>query len=86
MDKVAFTLDNGEEQDFYVIGKADVEDVSYILVAEEEEGDSDALILKDVSRDKTSEEAVYEMVDDERELQRAIAALHTVLEDVSIEI
>ncbi len=84
MDKLAFTMDNGKEQEFFVMGMAKVGDDSYILVTEEEEGDSDALILKEISEDGT--EAVYELVEDDNELSEAMEALKEVISDVDIEL
>ena len=53
MEKITFTPDgaDGETVDFYVLEQTRIGGVNYILVTEEEEGDGEALILKDLSAD-----------------------------------
>ena len=68
MEKIAFCPDGGEAVEFYVLEQTRLAGRDYILVTEsldEEEGE--ALILKDVSSPE-DQEAVYETVDDEQEL------------------
>ena len=84
MEKVTFTLDQNEKQDYYVLAEAIVEGSSYILVTEEEEGDAEAMIFKNVAEDPDGE-SVYELVDDEEELNRAADALSELLENIDIE-
>ena len=57
--------------------------IPYILVTEEEEGDGEALILKDVSASE-EEEAVYEIVEDETELDAVAAVFENMLEDIEL--
>ena len=50
MDKVSFVLKDCDEcVDFYVLEQTRVSGVNYILVTDTEEGDGEALILKDLS-------------------------------------
>ena len=46
---------------FYVLEKTRIGGVDYILVTDQEEGDGEALILKDISED-SQEEGVYTIV------------------------
>lgn len=85
MDKVTFTLDQNEKQDYYVLAECEIKGVSYILVTEEEEGDAEAMIFKNVAEDPDGE-STYELVEDEEEMNRAAAALEALLEDVEIEL
>ena len=57
MEKITFTPDgaDGEAVDFYVLEQTRIGGVNYILVTEEEEGDGEALILKDLSADGEAE-------------------------------
>ena len=55
--------------------------ITYILVTEEEQGDGDAWILKDISSPE-EEEAVYEMVEDDVELDAVGAVFESMMEDV----
>ena len=57
--------------------------IDYILVADSEEEDAQALILKDLSSDG-DQEAVYEIVEDERELESVLGIFEQLLEDVDI--
>ena len=49
----------------------------------EEDGDSDAFILKDVSKQE-EEDSVYEMVESEEELEYISKIFAEILEDVDI--
>ena len=55
--------------------------ITYILVTEEEQGDGDAWILKDISSPE-EEEAVYEMVEDDVELDAVGAVFESMMKDV----
>lgn len=78
MDKIVFETENGTVE-FFVLDQTRIGGTDYILVTEEEEGDSDALILKDTSKDG-DEEALYEIVEDERELS-AVAEVFAKMDD-----
>ena len=50
MEKVFFqSPEGGEGIEFFVLEQTRINGADYLLVAEEEEGDCEALILKDVS-------------------------------------
>ena len=85
MEKISFTI-VGEDKpaDFYVLEQTRIGGFSYLLVTDREEGDSDAWILKDVSADG-DEDALYEVVEDEQELQAVAAVFEQMLEDAEIE-
>ncbi|MCQ2081258.1 MAG: DUF1292 domain-containing protein [Lachnospiraceae bacterium] len=84
MEKIAFTLDSGETAEFYVLEQAKLSGNNYILVTEEEEGDAEALILREIqSQDK--KETGYEIVDDDNELEALSSLFESLLEDIEIE-
>ncbi|MBO7709594.1 MAG: DUF1292 domain-containing protein [Lachnospiraceae bacterium] len=85
MEKISFTI-VGEDRpaDFYVLEQTRIGGFSYLLVTDREEGDSDAWILRDLSADG-EEEAVYEIVEDEEELQAVAGVFEQMLDDVEIE-
>ena len=56
--------------------------VTYILVTDKEDGDSEALILKDVSN-SDDEEALYEIVSDDEELNAVADIFDSLIEDIS---
>lgn len=81
MDKITFKPDGAEDIDFYVLEQTTVAGVDYILVTDREEGDGEALILKDLS-DKESEEATYKIVSDDKELNAIAEIFENLLDDV----
>lgn len=79
MEKIEFCPDGGEKVEFYVLEQTRLGGCDYILVtdsmdSEEEEGE--ALILKDISAPE-DKEAIYEIVEDERELD-AVAEIFPI--------
>ena len=84
-NKVIFTTDDGEEIALYVIEETKIGDVNYILVADldSEDEDSDAYIMKEIS-DPDEEEATYEFVEDEAELEAIGKIFDELLEDTDV--
>jgi hypothetical protein len=83
MDKIVFETEDGTV-DFFVLDQTRIGGTDYILATEEEEGDSDALILKDTSKDG-DEEALYEIVEDERELSAVAEVFAKMDDDIAFE-
>ena len=84
MEKITFVQnDTGEGTDFFVLEETRLNGIDYILVANSEEEDAEAMILKDLSADG-SQEAVYEVVEDDRELEAVMSVFEQLLEDVDI--
>lgn len=67
--------------EFYVLEQTRINGADYILVTDFEEGDGEALILKDISRDG-GEESVFTIVSDDQELAAVAGVFESVLEDV----
>lgn len=85
MEKITFMSDNKQEQaEFFVLEQTKLNGVSYILVTDSEEDDAECLILKDISTEEASE-SVYEIVEDDRELNVISGVFEELLEDVEIE-
>lgn len=82
-EKIRFTPDGEEPVDFYVLEQTNIGGKTYILVTDVEEGDGDALILKDMS-EEGSEEAVYVIVEDDDELAAVAGVFESMLEDVKL--
>ena len=83
MEKIEFCPD----VEFYVLEQTRLGGCDYILVtdsmdSEEEEGE--ALILKDISAPE-DKEAIYEIVEDERELDAVAEIFSDMLEDIDLE-
>lgn len=84
MDKITFVLeDTQEEVEFFVLEETRLNGIDYILVTDSEEDDAEALILKDLSADGEAE-ALYEIVDDDNELECVMQVFEQLLEDVDI--
>lgn len=84
MEKVKFVVpDTEEEVEFYIVEETQLNGTRYLFVTEEEEGDSDAYILKEVAAE--NDECVYEMVDDDEELTAIGKIFAELLEDADIE-
>lgn len=63
--------------DFYVLEQTRISNVDYLLVTVDETGDTDALILKDISQSQDAD-ALYEIVEEEAELN-AVAKVFSEL-------
>lgn len=81
LEKVTFHPDGEAPVDFYVLEQTRIGGYNYILVTDFEEGDGEALILKDVSKDG-EEESVFVIVSDEEELSAVAGVFESMLEDV----
>ena len=81
MEKVKFAFADGNgEDEFFILEETKINGSAYILVAESEDDDAECLILKDV-RDEESGESVYEIVENEKELQAVSKVFEELLED-----
>ena len=84
-EKIIVVDEDGNEIEMYVIEETRINNVNYLLVTDDE-GDSEeaeAYILKDISNDE-DEEAVYEIVDDESEVDYIGRVFSELLEDIDI--
>lgn len=84
LEKIMFHPDGEESVEFYVLEQTRIGGVNYILVTDMEEGDGDALIMKDVSGDG-EEEGVFTIVSDDEELAAVAGMFENMLEDVEFE-
>ncbi len=73
-----------QEVEFFVLEQTKINGVSYILVADSEEGDAECLILKDTSENQSTE-SVYRIVENDVELAAVSKVFEELLEDVEIE-
>lgn len=82
-EKIAFCPEGEEAVEFYVLEQTRIGGVNYILVTDTEDGDGDALILKDLSKDG-EEESVYSVVSEDNELSAVAEVFRNMLEDVTL--
>ncbi len=81
LEKITFNPDGEDPVDFFVLEQTRIGGVSYVLVTDFEEGDGEALILKDVSKDG-EEESVFVIVSDDEELAAVAGVFENMLDDV----
>ena len=79
--RIPFQTEDGDSVLFFVLEQTRFYGVNYLLVTEDVESDeAEVYILKDLSPED-SEESVYEMVDDEEELNAVAVLSKELLED-----
>lgn len=83
MEKITFTPQEGDAVEFYILEQTMIGGVNYLLVTDSEEGDGEALILRDVSAPEDAE-AVYEIVDDDETLNAVAAVFEKIMDDIDI--
>ena len=80
LQEIIFIADDGEEVTFQVLEQTRLGGIDYLLVATGED-DEQALILKDVSK-ASDEEAIYEIVEDDHEIDMVAGIFKELLDDV----
>ncbi|MBS7182598.1 MAG: DUF1292 domain-containing protein [Eubacterium sp.] len=84
-EKIIFIDDEGKEVEMFVIEETRINNVNYLLVTDDDDSEeAEAYILKDVSEEQ-DEEAVYEIVSDESEIDYIGKIFSELLEDIDIE-
>lgn len=84
MEKIKFlNPETQEETEFFCLEQTRINNQNYLLVTEDEEGDSEAYILKETS--SKEDEAVYEMVDGDEELNAIGKVFAELMDDVDLE-
>ncbi|MDE7130879.1 MAG: DUF1292 domain-containing protein [Lachnospiraceae bacterium] len=83
MEKIVFTAQGEETVEFYVLEQTRLGGINYILVTDSEDGDAEALILRDISTDGETE-AIYEIVTEDEELNAVAAVFENMLDDVKL--
>lgn len=85
-NKVIFTTENNEEVEFTVLEQTKLNGITYLLVtdADDEDEEGNAYILKDLSNEE-DESAVYDMVDDETELNSIGKIFEELLDDIELD-
>ena len=83
MEKIVFTPEGEEPVQFCVLEQTRLGGIDYILVTDSEEGDGEALILRDLSA-ASEKDAVYEIVKDDEELNAVAAVFENMLEDIEL--
>lgn len=79
-DEITFTTDDGEEVVFEVLEQTRLGGIDYLLVSTLQDEEEQALILKDISKE-TDTEAIYDIVEDDQELELVAGIFNELLED-----
>lgn len=82
MEKLTFAVSEDETVTFFVLEQTRINNMNYLLVTDSEEDEADAYILKDVSGPSDTE-AVYEMVEDETELESVAKVFAEEVSDIA---
>lgn len=84
--KITFLTEDNEEVELVVLEQTTLNGINYLLVAEDEEDDDEettAYIMKDVSSPQDTQ-AVYDMVEDDKELELIGKIFEELLDDTEI--
>ena len=83
MEKIVFQTETEESVEFYVLEQTRIGGIDYILVTDSKEDDAEALILRDMSQ-AGEEQALYEIVADDEELNAVAAVFENMLDDIEL--
>lgn len=81
--KIMLTAEDGSEEVFFVLEKADIAGAEYLLVADSEEEEAEVMILKKEAEDDM---IIYNAVEDEKELKIIAKYFEELVEDIDIRI
>ena len=82
--KIMLTADDGSQEAFFVLEKADIAGQSYLIVTDQvEEEEADALILKEIQEEDV---VLYEVVEDEKELTIISKYFEELLDEVELKL
>lgn len=82
---ITLHTDDGEELDLYVLEETKINGENYLLVSDSEEEDGECYLLRDKSKPE-DEEAAYEFVDEDGELEYLSRIFSELLGDSDVEI
>ncbi len=85
-NKIIFRPEGAQDEavEFYVLEQTRINGTDYLLVTDAEEGDGEALILKDLAK-ATEEESIYVIVDAQDELQAVGQVFQSMMDDITLE-
>ena len=84
---ITLTTPEGEQVEFYVLEETRISGMNYLLVTDsaEEDEEGECYILKDRSRPE-EEEAVYEFVEDDDEIDYLFKIFTELTEDMDVDL
>jgi len=84
-EKIIFTTEDNEEIEFYVLEQTMINGINYLLIADsdEDDGEANAMILKERASD--DDEVLYDVVEDDEELDVVSKVFESMMDDIDIE-
>ena len=84
-EKIIFTTEDNEEIEFYVLEQTRINGINYLLIADSDDEDSEAnaMILKE--RETAQDDIVYDVVENDEELEAVSKVFETMMDDIDIE-
>lgn len=86
---VPFTTEDGEIVDMYVLEETTLQGIHYILVTEELDDDHDeaiVMIMKEEKQQEENEVSVYDVVENEEELQVVAKLFAELMDDIDFQL
>ena len=85
--KITLTNEDGEEIVFYVLEETRINSMNYLLVTDvaDDDDEGECYILKDLSK-REEEEALYEFVEDDNEIDYLFKIFSELLDGADVEI
>lgn len=84
IDYIEFETEDGEKIPFFVLEETMLGGVNYLLVTDSEEEEAQAYIMREVNDEENQK--VYEMVEEDAELEAVSKIFSELLDDVEIEL
>ena len=81
--QIEFITDDGEKVSLFVMEQTTVVGVNYLLVADSDEDEAEAFIMKEIIEDEG--QSIYEPVEDDNELEAVSKVFEEILDDIDIE-
>lgn len=82
-DCIEFETEDGKKVSFYVIEETMLAGVSYLLVTDSEEEEAEAYIMREMT--DQDGQGIYEIVEDDSELEAVSKIFSELLEDIELE-
>ncbi len=81
---IEFETEDGEKVPFYIVEETMINGKNYLLVTDSEEDEAEAYIMREVTDEEN--QTVYEMVEEDTELEAVSKIFSELLEDVEFEL
>lgn len=81
---IEFETEDGEKIPFYIVEETMINGRNYLLVTDSEEDEAEAYIMREVTDEEN--QTVYEMVEEDTELEAVSKIFSELLDDVEFEL